>query len=41
MLSAPRRPAKSCAERVPINPPAIPPAMNSPASFQEINPDQA
>jgi hypothetical protein len=39
MLSAPRRADNSCADRVPINPPAMPPATNNPASPHEINPE--
>ena len=41
VLRAPRRAASDCADRVPINPPAMPPAMNSPANPHEINPDHA
>jgi hypothetical protein len=41
ILRAPRRADNSRANRVPINPPAMPPATNNPASPHEINPDQA
>jgi hypothetical protein len=41
MFSAPHRADRCCADRVPISPPTMPPAMENPASPHEISPDQA